>query len=270
MKKWLLSMIGGAVLLLGACSQDVSKETKALDEKKITVGVTGGPHEQIFEKVKEVAEKDGLQVKIKVFNDYVMPNVSLDEKEIDVNSYQTKSYLDVFKAERKMELTEAFSTVTFPMGIYSSNLKDINDLKEGDAIAVPNDPTNELRALKLFEKAGVLKVDPKATEKATAKDVIENPKNLKIVELEASQLPTQLSEVKAAAINTNFAIGANLNPSKDSIFREGKDSPYVNWVVVRTENKDDEALKKLKKAYHSKEVKEFIEEKFDGSVLPSW
>ncbi|MGL1819167.1 UNVERIFIED_CONTAM: metal ABC transporter substrate-binding protein, partial [Escherichia coli] len=148
------------------------------DEKKITVGVTGGPHEQIFEKVKEVAAKDGLEIDIKVFNDYVAPNVSLDEKSLDVNSYQTKSYLDVFKAERNMKLTEVFSTVTFPMGVYSKSLKDVKELKEGDAIAVPNDPTNELRALKLFEKAGVLKVDPKATEKATAKDVIENPKNL--------------------------------------------------------------------------------------------
>ncbi|WJE53198.1 MetQ/NlpA family ABC transporter substrate-binding protein [Bacillus cereus] len=270
MKKLLLSIVSGTVLLLGACSADSGKEAKALDEKKVTVGVTGGPHEQIFEKVKEVAAKDGLQVDLKVFNDYVAPNVSLDEKDIDVNSYQTKSYLDVFKAERNMKLTEVFSTVTFPMGVYSKHLKDVKELKDGDAIAVPNDPTNELRALKLFEKAGVLKVDPKATEKATAKDVIENPKNLKIVELEASQLPKQLDEVKAAAINTNFALGAKLSPAKDSIFREGKDSPYVNWVVVRTENKDDETVKKLKKAYQSKEVKEFIEKKFDGSVLPSW
>ncbi|GAB6573498.1 MetQ/NlpA family ABC transporter substrate-binding protein [Bacillus cereus] len=266
MKKVLLSIVSGAVLLLGACSAGSDKEVKALDEKKITVGVTGGPHEQIFEKVKEVAAKDGLEIDVKVFNDYVAPNVSLDEKSLDVNSYQTKSYLDVFKAERNMKLTEVFSTVTFPMGVYSKSLKDVKDLKDGDAIAVPNDPTNELRALKLFEKAGVLKVDPKAT----AKDVIENPKNLKIVELEASQLPTQLSEVKAAAINTNFALGAKLSPAKDSIFREGKDSPYVNWVVVRTENKDDTVVNKLKKAYQSKEVKEFIEKKFDGSVLPSW
>lgn len=270
MKKLLLSIVGGAVLLLGACSTESSKEEKALDEQKVIVGVTGGPHEQIFEKVKEVAEKDGLQVELKVFNDYVMPNVSLDEKDIDVNSYQTKPYLDVFKAERNMNLTEAFSTVTFPMGIYSKQLKDVEELQNGDTIAVPNDPTNELRALKLFEKAGVLKVDPKATEKATAKDVIENPKNLKIVELEASQLPAQLDEVKAAAINTNFALGAKLNPAKDSLFSEGKDSPYVNWVVVRTENKDDEVVKKLQKAYQSKEVKEFIEKEFDGSVLPSW
>ncbi|AFU16300.1 MULTISPECIES: MetQ/NlpA family ABC transporter substrate-binding protein [Bacillus] len=270
MKKVLLSIVSGAVLLLGACGANSDKDVKILDEKKITVGVTGGPHEQIFEKVKEVAAKDGLDIDIKIFNDYVAPNVSLDEKSLDVNSYQTKSYLDVFKAERNMKLTEVFSTVTFPMGVYSKSLKDVKELKEGDAIAVPNDPTNELRALKLFEKAGVLKVDPKATEKATAKDVIENPKNLKIVELEASQLPTQLSEVKAAAINTNFALGAKLNPAKDSIFREGKDSPYVNWVVVRTENKDDAVVSKLKKAYQSKEVKEFIEKKFDGSVLPSW
>ena len=198
MKKVLLSIVSGAVLLLGACGANSDKEVKALDEKKITVGVTGGPHEQIFEKVKEVAAKDGLEIDVKVFNDYVAPNVSLDEKSLDVNSYQTKSYLDVFKAERNMKLTEVFSTVTFPMGVYSKSLKDVKELKEGDAIAVQIDPTNELRALKLFEKAGVLKVYPKATEKATAKDVIENPKNLKIVELEASQLPTQLGEVKGS------------------------------------------------------------------------
>ena len=119
MKKVLLSIVSGAVLLLGACSAGSDKEVKALDEKKITVGVTGGPHEQIFEKVKEVAAKDGLEIDVKVFNDYVAPNVSLDEKSLDVNSYQTKSYLDVFKAERNMKLTEVFSTVTFPMGVYS-------------------------------------------------------------------------------------------------------------------------------------------------------
>ncbi len=131
MKKVLLSIVSGAVLLLSACSGSSDKEVKALDEKKITVGVTGGPHEQIFEKVKEVAAKDGLEIDIKVFNDYVAPNVSLDEKSLDVNSYQTKSYLDVFKAERNMKLTEVFSTVTFPMGVYSKSLKDVKELKRG-------------------------------------------------------------------------------------------------------------------------------------------
>jgi D-methionine transport system substrate-binding protein len=271
MKKWLASVSAAAVLLLGACSSsETSGEAKGLSEKKLVVGVTGGPHEEILEKVKEVAAKDGLHIEIKVFNDYVMPNVALAEKEIDVNSFQTKPYFDAFVEERNLKLSTVFKTVTFPMGIYSEKIKDLKDLKEGDKIAVPNDPTNELRALKVFEAAGVLKVSPDAKEKATAKDVVKNPKNLQIVELEASQLPTQLGEVQAAAINTNFAMGAGLNPSKDAIYQEGKDSPYVNWVAVRTENKNDAAVKKLEKIYRSKEVKEFIEEKFDGAVLPSW
>ncbi|EUJ47798.1 putative lipoprotein [Listeria fleischmannii FSL S10-1203] len=157
------------------------------------------------------------------------------------------------------------------MGIYSKDIKDIKGLKKGDKIAVPNDPSNEYRGLKLFEDAGVLKLKDGVEEKATKKDVAENPLDLEIIELEASQIPSQLGEVKAAAINTNFAMGAGLTINDDAIFHEPtKDNPYPNVFVVRTENKDDEVVKTLEKYYHSDEIKSFIDKEFNGSVVPAF
>nr|WP_282201354.1 MetQ/NlpA family ABC transporter substrate-binding protein [Collibacillus ludicampi] len=256
---------------LSGCGQQSSGESNKLSDNKLVIGVTAGPHEQIMEKVKEVAKKDGLDIEIKVFNDYVMPNIALSEKELDANSFQTKPYLEQFKKDRHLDLVDVFNTVTFPMGIYSNKIKNIKDIPNGAKLGVPNDPVNEERALQLFEKAGVIKMKQDNTgNHLTPKNIVENPKNVQFVELEASQIPRQLDELTAAAINTNFAIEHGFLPSRDAIFMEGKDSPYVNLVAVRTENKNDPVIKKLEKAYHSPEVKAFIEKQFKGSVIPSW
>ncbi|KAB2330764.1 MetQ/NlpA family ABC transporter substrate-binding protein [Cytobacillus depressus] len=277
MKKWLLA--SAAVLLisiLSACGRNDSSVSKTEEEKgllsdgKLVVGVTAGPHEKITEKVKELAAKEGLDIEIKVFTDYVMPNVALDEKEIDMNSFQTEPFFDAMKKDRNLDLIKVGETVTFPMGIYSLTVKDIKDLKDGAKIGLPSDPTNSGRALLLFEKAGLLKLKEGNGLNSTVRDIVENSHNYKFIELDSAQIARQLEELDAAAINTNFAMEAGFTPSKDAIFIESKDSPFVNLVAVRTENKDDEVIQKFLDLYHSVEVKSYIEEIFEGSIIPSW
>lgn len=269
MKKTILVVL--SVLLLGVLAACGDKTTGgALSDDKLVIGVTGGPHEQILEKVKEVAAKDNLEIEMKVFTEYVMPNIALDEGELDVNIFQTKPYLDNFIEERDLDLVDIAYVVNFPMGIYSSGLTDVSELKDGDLLGLPNDPVNGARALMLFEQAGLIKLKEGLGYSATIQDITENPHNLKFVELEASQIARQLDEVAAAAINTNFAIEHGFLPSEDSIYIEPSDSPWANVIAVRAENKDDPVLERLIKAYHSDEVKQFINEQFKGSVVPAW
>lgn len=276
MKKWLLtSAVVLLISILAACGND-SNESKSenaeglLSDGKLLIGVTAGPHEQITEKVKELAAKDGLEIEIKVFTDYVMPNVALDEKEIDMNSFQTEPFFEAMKEDRNLDLVKVADTITFPMGIYSTAVKDISELSDGAKIGLPSDPTNSGRALLLFEKAGLLKLKEGSGLNATVRDIVENPNNYEFIELDSAQIARQLDELAAAAINTNFAMEAGFVPAKDAIFMESKDSPFANLIAVRTENKDDEAIEKLLKYYHSDEIKKYIEEEFEGSLIPSW
>ncbi|GED33696.1 MULTISPECIES: MetQ/NlpA family ABC transporter substrate-binding protein [Brevibacillus] len=270
MKKALGILASGLlVLALTACGGGAQSST-AINEKKIVVGVTSGLHEQILEKVKEVAAKDGLEVELKVFSDFQMPNIALAEKEIDANSYQTIPFLETYKKEKGADLTAVGQTVLNPMGMYSKKIKSLDELKAGDTIGLPNDPTNSLRALLLFQSAGLIKLKDGAGDEATVLDIAENPRELKFVELDAAQIAKQLDDVTAAAINTSYAIKNNLNPGKDAIFLEQKDSKHHNVIVVRTENKDDVAVQKLVKAYQTDEVKKFVEDTFEGSVIPVW
>lgn len=267
-KVWLVVLSIFLIGVLAACGSKASGGK--LSDDKLVIGVTGGPHEQILEKVKEVAAKDNLEIEIKVFTEYVMPNIALDEGELDVNIFQTKPYLDNFIAERDLDLVDIAYVVNFPMGIYSNELQDVSELQEGDLLGLPNDPVNGARALMLFEEAGLIKLDEGLGYTATVQDIVDNPLNLQFVELEASQIARQLDELSAAAINTNFAIEHGFLPSEDSIFIEPSDSPWANLIAVRAENKDDPVLQRLIKAYHSDEVKEFIKEQFKGSVVPAW
>ncbi|WP_449538541.1 MetQ/NlpA family ABC transporter substrate-binding protein [Ferdinandcohnia sp. Marseille-Q9671] len=260
----LLLLVG----VLAACGgEEASSE---LDSKKLLIGVTAGPHEEIVEKVAEVAAKDGLELELKVFSDYVMPNTALDEGNLDVNSYQHLPFLEKFNADHGTKLVTVGKTILNPMGVYSDKYESLEDLPKGAKVGLPNDPTNGSRALFVFESAGLIKVKEDVKENATIYDLEENPKEIEFIELDAAQIPKQLGELDAAAINTNFALGAGLNPKEDSIALETTDSPYVNYLVVREENKDDKVLEKLRKAYQSDEVKKFIEEQYKGSVIPSW
>lgn len=255
--------------LLAGCGS--KGEAKPLDQKKVTIGVTSGPHQEIMEEVAKQAKKDGIELTVKNFDDYNTPNTALNDGDLDGNSYQTRSFLEQQVKDKDYQISAAFKTVAFPLGVYSKKISNLSKLQSGDKVGVPNDPTNEFRALKLLEKAGVLKLKAGVDVKATKNDIAENPKKIEIVELEASQIPSQLGELAAAAINTNFAFGAGLTINDDAIYHEPlENNPNYNVFAVRTKNKDDKIIKEIEKYYHSAETKKFIEEKFKGSVVPAF
>ncbi|NYH24066.1 MetQ/NlpA family ABC transporter substrate-binding protein [Paraburkholderia bryophila] len=254
--------------LLGAASLFAANAAHA--EDSIKVGVTGGPHAQIMEVVKTVAAKNGLNIKIIEFADYVQPNAALAAGDLDANSYQHDPYLQAQVKDRGYKLIRIADTVTYPMGIYSKKVKTLAELPPGAKIAVPNDPTNGGRALLLLQKQGLVKLRADAGLKATPLDIVDNPRKLKIVELDAAQIPRSLNDVDAAAINTNFAMEAGLNPKKDAIAAEDPKGPYVNIIAIRAEDKDKPWVAKLVAAYHSPEVKQFVATKFGGSVITAW
>ena len=239
-------------------------------DKPLKVGVTPGPHAQIMEVVKKVAEKDGLKIQVVEFSDYVQPNVALHQGDIDINSFQHLPFLENMVKDRKYDLVMLAKTFTFPMGIYSKKIKNIKELKDGAVIAIPNDPTNGGRALLLFEKAGLIKLKPGLGHKASVVDIVENPRKFKIRELEAAQIPRTLEDMEIAAINTNYAMSAGLVPAKDALILEDSSSPYANILAVRGKDKDNPLYKKFLKAYQSEEVKKFVTEQFKGSVIVAW
>ena len=236
-------------------------------DKPLKVGVTAGPHAQIFEQVKKIAEKDGLKIQIVEFSDYVQPNAALAAGDLDANSYQHKPYLDQQVKDRGYKLVSAGYTVNYPIGLYSKKVKNLTDLKQGAKFGIPNDPTNGGRVLLVLQDKGLIKLRPEAGLKATPLDVIDNPKKLKFVELDAAQLARSLDDLDAAAINTNFALSAGLNPAKDAIAQESAKSPYVNLIAVREQDKDKPWVAKLVKAYHSEEIRKYIQTEFKGAVL---
>ncbi|WP_421617363.1 MetQ/NlpA family ABC transporter substrate-binding protein [Brevibacillus sp. TJ4] len=265
----LLSSLLLAASLLTACGGNSAAPAEG-ENNTIKVGVTAGPHEEIMNKVKEVAAAEGLTVDVVVFNDYVQPNQALVSGNLDANSFQTIPFLEKFNADQKANLVIVANTVTFPMGLYSAKYKSLDEIPDGGIAGVQNDPTNRGRALKLYEAAGLIKLKEDAGETASPLDIVENPKNLEFKELEAAFLARSLSSVDIASINTNFAMEAGYSPKTDSIFAETSDSPYVNVIAAKDENKDNPNLQKLIEVYRSEEVKKFIDENFDGAVLPSW
>lgn len=267
----LTSFLLAASLLTGCgAKEEAAPAGAAAEQTKVKVGVTAGPHEEIMNKVKEVAQAKGLEVEVVVFNDYVQPNQALDKGTLDANSFQTIPFLDKFNADHKTNIVVVGKTVTYPMGLYSTKHKNVADVPEGGVVGIQNDPTNRARALLLYEAAGLIKLKEGVGDNATPLDIIENPKKLEFKELEAAFLARSLGNVELASINTNFAMSAGYSPKKDAIFAETADSPYVNVIAVNEPNKDNPAVVKLVEAYRSEEVKKFIEEHFDGAVLPSW
>ncbi|WP_394788646.1 MetQ/NlpA family ABC transporter substrate-binding protein [Rhodoferax sp.] len=235
-------------------------------DKPLKIGVTAGPHAQIFEQVKKVVEKDGLKIQIVEFSDYIQPNAALAAGDLDANSYQHKPYLDQQVKDRGYKIVSVGYTVNFPIGIYSKKIKSLSELKEGARVGIPNDPTNGGRVLLVFQDQGLIKLKPEAGLKATPLDVIDNPKKIKFVEVDAAQLPRTLDDLDASAVNTNYALSAGLNP-KDAIAQENAKSPYVNLLAVREQDKDKPWVAKLVKAYHSDEVRKYIQTEFKGAVL---
>ena len=264
-----LSILLALILALGLLAGCGSKSAGS---KKIVVGATPVPHAEILEAAKETLKEKGYELEIKEFTDYVQPNLSLQSGDLDANFFQHTPYLNDFNAEQKTDLISIASIHYEPLGIYPGKTKSLADLKDGAQMSVPNDTTNEARALLLLEANGLIKVDPDAGLKATPKDIIENPKNLRFVEIEAAQLVRSLQDVDLAVINGNYAIQGGLNAMSDALAKEEKDSvaatTYANILVVRRgdENRDD--LKALAEALQSENVKKFIEEKYQGAVVP--
>jgi D-methionine transport system substrate-binding protein len=236
----------------------------------LTVAATPVPHAEILEFVKPALAKEGVDLKVKVFTDYIQPNVQVAEKRLDANFFQHQPYLNEFNKAKGTNLVAVTGVHLEPLGAYSSKLKDLKDLPSGANVVIPNDATNGGRALLLLAKAGVITLKDPTNILSTVKDIATNPKDLKIRELEAATIPRVLTQVDLALINTNYALEAKLDPSKDALVIEGNDSPYVNILVSRPDSKDSDAMQKLAAALHSPEVKKFITEKYKGAVLPAF
>lgn len=275
-KQYLLTF--GAILLLGlsavfsGCGQTNTPAKADTADKKATtikVGASPVPHAEILEFVKPILAKDGINLEIVTFQDYVQPNLALEQKELDANYFQHIPYLETFSKDHNLKLAAIAKVHIEPIGFYSESIKSLEQIKNGSTIAIPNDPTNGGRALALLAKAGLIKLKDGVGVKATEKDIVENPKQLKFSPLEAAQLPRALPDVAGAVINTNYALEAKLNPGKDALVIEGKDSPYANILVVKQDRAKEAALQKLAQVLTSPEVKKFIEDKYKGTILPA-
>ena len=238
--------------------------------EKLVVAATPVPHAEILELIKPTLAKEGVDLEIKVFTDYVQPNVQLAQKHLDANYFQTKPYLDSFNKGKGTDLETVIGVHVEPFGGYSKKYKSLADLPDGATIAIPNEGSNSGRALILLQKAGLIELKDPTNAVSTPRDIAKNPHNFKFKELESAMLPRVLDQVDLDMINTNYALDAGLKPSKDALIIEGADSPYVNFLVARPDNKDSVAIQKLAKALTSPEVKEFIAKKYDGAVFPAF
>lgn len=253
-------------ILLGALlAVTLSSADKA---KTIIVGATPVPHAEILEAAKPLLEKEGFKLEIKEFNDYTIPNLATEDGDLDANFFQHLPYLNEFNKNKGTHLVKTVGVHLEPMGVYSAKIKDLNELKNGDTVAIPNDPTNESRALDVLASAGLIKLNDNPLK--TPLDIVENPKNLKFSEIEAAQIPRTLGDVTIAVINTNYALNAKLNPSKDALALESTESPYTNYVVVKAGNENSSKTKALNKAINSDEIRSFIKSKYEGAILPSF
>ena len=246
--------------------------TKKSDEKKIVVGATSTPHGEILKAVKGYVEDKGYTLEIKEFSDYILPNSALANAELDANFFQHQPYLDSYNEKNNTNLVSVGNIHFEPLGIYSKQLSHLSEIQEGDKVAVPNDTTNEARALLLLEENGLITLKEGAGINATVKDIISNPLNLEIVELEAAQIPRSLSDVTIAVINGNYALQADLNVADDALATEDAASlsaqTYANILVVKSGNEDTEKTKVLVEALTSDTCRDYIEKTYKGSVIP--
>jgi D-methionine transport system substrate-binding protein len=252
-----------SIFVFAAAAGPLSAET-------IKVGATAGPHAQILEAVKPIAAKKGLDIQIVEFSDYVVPNAALEAGDLQANSFQHQPYLDNQKADRGYKIESVGFTVNFPIGIYSKKYKSWDAIPQGGSLSIPNDPTNGGRVLLLLRDKGALKLKDGVGFKPSVADIVENPRKLKIVEIDAAQTPRTLDDVDAAAVNTNYATQAGLDPVKDAILREDPKGPYANVIAVRAVDKDKPWVKILVESYQTPEIRDFILTKFKGAVLPAW
>ncbi|MFL1502720.1 MetQ/NlpA family ABC transporter substrate-binding protein [Pseudomonas sp. O64] len=257
------------VLLFTALAAALTASFAQANEK-LVVAATPIPHAEILELVKPTLAKEGVDLEIKVFTDYVQPNTQVAEKRLDANYFQTLPYLETFNKGKGTNLVTVIGVHVEPIGGYSKKIKNISELKDGATVAIPNEGSNNGRALLLLQKNGLITLKDPTNPLSTTKDIASNPKNLKFKELESALLPRVLDQVDLDVINTNYALEAGLNPAKDALIIEDAKSPYVNFLVARPDNKNSDAIQKLAKALTSPEVKAFIEKKYSGAVVPAF
>lgn len=265
LKSFLLaSALIASLALVGCSSGDKSTDTV------LKVGASPEPHAPMLELVKDDLKKEGIDLEIIEYSDYIQPNMNLADKEIDANFFQHLPYLENFNKENNTDLISLGSVHIEPMGAYSEKIKSIDELPDGASVTIPNDATNGARALILLENNGLIKLDKAAGFNATEKDIVVNTKNLKFQALEAATLPRTLKDVDLAIINGNFALQGGLDPTKDALLLEENSSPYGNIIAIRKGDENRPELKALIKALQSDEIAEYIDEKFKGSVIPAF
>lgn len=241
------------------------------NENEIIIGTITGPETEIMEVAKKVAKQQyNIDIKIVTFDDYVMPNIALAEGELDANMIQHQPYLDVVLEKKQYDFTTIGKMFIYPVGVYSRKYPDLESLPQGALIGIPNDPSNQARALRLLAKAGLIQISDKGDLQLTPKSITNNPHQFRFKEVAAVQLPRLLRELDAAVINTNYSIPAGLIPSRDALLLEDKDSPYANIVVVRSQDKDQEKFKQLIEALHSPEVTAKAKALFKDQAIPAW
>lgn len=271
MKKKLLALALGLVVVLttacGAKNSDNKNTENKEGVKVVKIGVSPEPHQKLVELVKEDLEKEGIKLDIVTFTDYIQPNLALDAKELDLNFFQHKPYLDEFNNKKDTKLSVLGNVHVEPMGLYLNNASEI---KDGAEIAIPNDPSNGARALILLDKNGIIKLKDNTNILSSVNDITENPKKIKFTEVEAAQLPRIIKDIDGAVINGNYAIEAGLSPTKDAKLIEGKDSPYANIITVRTGEENNETYKKVLKALQSEKVKDYINKTYNGGIVPAF
>ncbi|GAA4465049.1 MetQ/NlpA family ABC transporter substrate-binding protein [Phytohabitans houttuyneae] len=263
----------GLVLGLAACgSDDSGSGGSASADQPLKVGVSPVPHGEILKYVADnLAAAEGLKLEIVEFNDYIQPNVALQDKQLDANYFQHVPYLEEEVASKGYKFTPLLPVHIEPLGAYSKKVKSLAEVPDGGVVAIPSDPSNSGRALNLLATNGLITLKDGAGVKATEADITGNPKNLKFEALESAQLPRSLDDTALSVINGNYAIETGLTPAKDALALEkGENNPYANLLVVRTGEQDDPRVVKLEKLLHSPEVKKFIEDKYAGSVLAAY
>lgn len=239
-------------------------------KERLSVAATAVPHAEILKAITPLLAEQGLELDVHVFSDYVQPNSQVVQKRIDVNYFQTEPYLESYNRDHGSDLVTLVGVHVEPFGAYSKRYSTLAELPDEAEVVIPNDPSNNSRALILLDKAGLIELNDPANRLSSLRDITANPKRLKFRELDSAMLPRVLEQVDLALINTNYALDAGLNPTRDALVIEGSDSPYVNFLVGRPESRDDPRVKKLEAALTSPQVREFIEAKYAGAVIPAF
>ena len=273
-KTKILFTLIGLIAVLTACGKDNKqevKEAKSGELTKVTIGASETPHGELIKALEPEFKKEGIDLDLVVFSDYVQPNLQLESGDLDLNFYQHQPYLDSFNKDRKTNIVSLENSKIFitPLLGFSSKVKTIKDLEDGAEIIIPNDPTNGARALLILDKEGLIKLKDRNNLNSTEVDIVENPKNLKFTAVDAQNIPRVYQDADLAFINPNFAISNGLDP-KDAIITEAKDSPYANIVAARSGEENNEVYKKVVKVLQSEASRKYIEDTFKGAVLPTF